>query len=101
MITKVFSVYDSKAHVFNLPFYQPTTPAAIRMFSDLCNDAQSMVFRHPGDYVLYEIGEYDDSIGKFTSYSEHHHLGVGSQYKMMSAPSLSREEKVLDLKEVN
>lgn len=81
MIMKVFSVYDSKAQMFNVPYFANTTPQAIRSFSDLANDPQTLVCKHPGDFVLYEIGEYDDSNAKMVNYSEHHHLGVASQYK--------------------
>lgn len=81
MITKAFSIYDSKAMVFNVPFFQVTTPAAMRSFSDLVNDPKSNVYRHPGDYVLYEIGEFDDEKGAMIKYSEHKHLGIASQFK--------------------
>lgn len=86
MITRAFSIYDSKAQCFNVPFFQPTVPSAVRMFSDLANDPQSMVFKHPGDFVLYEIGEYDDSVGKLVNMAEHRHLGVATQYKEVAVP---------------
>lgn len=87
MITKVFSIFDSKAQMFNVPFFMPTTPAAIRSFTDLVNDPQTLVCKHPADFVLYELGEFDDSVGKMTNYSEHHHLGVASQYKASGMPT--------------
>lgn len=80
MITKAFSIYDSKALVFNPPFFALTVPAALRMFSDLANDKQSTVYKHPGDYVLYGIGEYDDSNGSLIAYKQHTHLGIASQH---------------------
>lgn len=61
MITKVFCIYDSKAKVFQLPFFMPTIGAAVRAFEDLVMDKSTMVNRHPDDFVLYEIGQYDDS----------------------------------------
>lgn len=94
MITKVFSVYDSKAQMFHMPWFAPTTPAGIRSFSDLVNDSQSNVFRHPSDYILYEIGTYDDSNGTVANYPEHKHLGVASQYKEMAGPT-----PIIDMKQ--
>lgn len=61
MITKVFSIHDSKAKAFQLPFYMPTIGAAIRAFEDLVNDRTSMAYKHPEDFMLYEIAQYDDS----------------------------------------
>lgn len=97
MKTKVFSIYDSKAQMFNLPFFMVTTPAALRSFSDLVNDPQTMINKHPGDFVLYEIGEYDDSTAKMENYKEHHHLGIASQFKEDKKPFAQREVEALGL----
>lgn len=85
MITKVFSVFDSKACMFNTPFFVVNRPAAIRNFSDLANDPQSFIFKHAGDFVLYEIGEYDDDKGLLIPHAQHVHLGVASQFKASSS----------------
>lgn len=81
MQLKMFCVYDSKSQMFNTPFYSTTTGSAMRSFQDLVNDPQTLPFKHPGDFVLYEIGEFDDNTGTVRNYSEHHHLGIGSQFK--------------------
>lgn len=80
MILKVFSVYDSKALAFSAPFFAPTPGAAIRLFSDACNDGQTMWSKHPGDFVLYQIGEFDDGNAELSSLSPATHLGVGTDY---------------------
>lgn len=64
MLTNAYSLFDNKALVFHTPWFQPTHGAATRMVSDLVNDMQTQVGRHPGDYVLYQIGTYDDSKGQ-------------------------------------
>lgn len=81
MTTKVFSVYDSKACVFGNPFVMVTVGAAIRAFTELCNDPQTMVYRHPSDFVLYEIGSFEDSKGVLIELQPHNHLGLASDYK--------------------
>lgn len=58
-----FSIYDTKAEAFMPPWFQPTVGLGIRMFSDLCRDANSTVSKHLDDYRLYKIGEFDDSTG--------------------------------------
>lgn len=81
MILKAYSVYDSKGEMFNLPFFQHNAGLALRMFADLVNDPNSQLFRHPLDFVLYEIGTFDDSSGGLIPYQTHVHLGVASQFK--------------------
>lgn len=80
MITKAFSIYDSKALHFGVPFFMSSVGGAVRAFSDLCNDPQTMISRHPGDYVLYELGSFDDAVGKMVSLSPHMFLGMGSEF---------------------
>lgn len=64
MVMKVFSVYDEKGAVFNVPFFFPTTGQAVRAFKDLANDTSSAINRHPEDYELCYIGRFDDATGK-------------------------------------
>lgn len=79
MKTKAFSVYDSKAEAFMPPFFMQTVGAAVRAFSDLSNDPNTMVNRHPSDYVLYEIGSFDDDGGTFENL-QHVHLGLAADF---------------------
>lgn len=60
MITKVFTVYDSKAKAYMSPFFDQSHGAAIRAFSDAAKNPQSAIGRHPEDYTLFYLGEYDD-----------------------------------------
>lgn len=69
MILKVFSVRDMKAEAFLQPFFSNSIGAAIRAFGDAANKSDSPFFAHPEDYVLYEIGSYDDSDGMLTAQS--------------------------------
>lgn len=61
MITKAFAVYDSKALCYGVPFFSPQVGSAVRSFSDACKDVNTSLNKHPGDYQLYEIGEFDDN----------------------------------------
>lgn len=60
MKLKVYAIQDSKAELFLTPFFMKTDGEAIRAFSDLVMDERSRVSKHPEDYRLYRIGEYDD-----------------------------------------
>lgn len=59
---KVFSIFDVKAQAYLPPFYMPETAMAIRVFSDCVNSGDHQFGKHPGDYTLFEMGVWDDSI---------------------------------------
>lgn len=63
MKTIGFSIFDSKAEVYGPPFFAPAIGLAVRHFGDLCRDPNSALSKHPGDYRLFRIGEFDDSTG--------------------------------------
>lgn len=63
MLLKVFSVRDMKAEAFLQPYFTPTPGSALRAFGDACAKTDSPFYAHPNDYVLYEIGTYNDSDG--------------------------------------
>lgn len=66
MTLKVFAVRDVKSQAFLQPFYSPSVGSALRAFGDAVNDKSCPFNKHPEDYVLYEIGSYDDgSAGLF------------------------------------
>lgn len=69
MIIKAYSVYDRKALIYNAPFYAPTDGAAVRIVQDAANDPNSQLGRHPTDYVLFFVGEYDDQKGLLAAQS--------------------------------
>lgn len=74
MILKVYSIRDSKTGIFNSPFFNHTNGEAERNFRDLCNDDKSMPGRHPEDYDLYHLGEYDDNTGKMSAKDTPEHM---------------------------
>lgn len=63
MILLAYTIYDRKAHQYHAPFYAVADGAAVRSFMDIANDSSTTVGRHPGDYVLYRVGSFDDSNG--------------------------------------
>ena len=47
------------------PFFMKSTGEAVRAFSDLANDRQTMVGQHPADFTLFKIGDFEDRHGRF------------------------------------
>lgn len=80
MISKIFSVYDSKAEAYMQPFFMAAKGAAIRAFSDLVNDPQHTFGKHPADYTLFELGSYEDCTSEFKIHPTPCSLGVGVEF---------------------
>ena len=83
MILKVFSVLDTKGDVFLPPFFMAATGQAIRAFPDLANDPNTVVSRHPGDYRLVQLGEFDDASGRLSSIEPMVLLGYAQDFKAL------------------
>lgn len=66
MRLRAYTLYDVKSAQHHAPFYAPTDGAAIRLVTDLANDLNTLVGRHPSDHVLYYVGDWDDEKGVFT-----------------------------------
>lgn len=80
MLLRAFTIFDTKTETFSQPFFAVNRGAAIRMFQDTVNDPSTMFNRHPEDYHLFEIGEFDDATASFQT--EHpQSLGPASQFK--------------------
>lgn len=60
------SVRDSAAVTFAAPFVAVSQGFAIRMFRDAIarNDVENMMAKHPQDFELYVIGEFEEENGK-------------------------------------
>lgn len=80
MIQKVFGVRDSKAVAFLQPFFSVSAGAAIRAFSDAVNEGNSPLAKHPEDYILFELADFNDSDGSFDCAVPIKMLGCGSDY---------------------
>lgn len=67
MIIKLFAVFDSKAAMFGRIFSDQQEGSAMRNFSDAVNDSSNqnnMWNKHPEDFSLFQVGEFDDSTGE-------------------------------------
>lgn len=61
----IFAIKDRAVDNFGDPMAMPSTQHAIRWFKDIVNTnaADSAIARHPDDYDLYQVGDYDDDSG--------------------------------------
>lgn len=76
MIMKVYSIYDSKIEAYTQPFFMQTKGQAIRALTDNLTDEKSQYAKHPEDFTLFELAEYDDVQGKFIPHASPKSVGV-------------------------
>lgn len=61
---RLFSVHDLKLGAFSPPFAAANEGTALRTLSDMLTGNPRHPFAmHPGDYVCYEVGEFDELTG--------------------------------------
>jgi len=75
----MFSVYDSKATAYCVPFASVNLSTALRDFAFAANDPSSEINRHPLDYSLFQIGLFDDETGVLTPQTPLN-LGMAAQF---------------------
>jgi len=63
---QIFAVFDKKAIAYSHPTFFAQKGQAIRTFEDAVNDAQTIFCKHPEDFALFHIGEWDDKTGVIT-----------------------------------
>lgn len=63
MMSRCYSLFDRKALWYAPPFQATTDGAATRTLADAVAEPNSMVGRHPGDFVLFFVGHWDDQKG--------------------------------------
>jgi len=63
------AIYDVKAEAFMRPFFVQRKALAVRSFQDEVNRPaeDNPLYRHPADYRLMALGEWDDESGYFES----------------------------------
>ena len=80
MKLKLFSIYDSKAKNYDRVITLRTTEEAIRSFSYSINDEKHQYSTYPEDFVLFELGTYDEDTGMIEPYSSPISIGVGVNF---------------------
>ena len=77
-----FSIYDSKAKNYHIPYNLKNEAVAVREFADIVNDPKSSIYKHPEDYTLFKIGTWDDHDAKFKLESTPKSLAKGVELKI-------------------
>lgn len=67
----VLAVKDVALGAFLPPIVCPAVGLAVRSFADDVNSGQSPASKHPGDFELFQLGEFDDIQGVFIQDGDH------------------------------
>lgn len=82
MILNVYSIHDQAAEAFINPFFMHNDGLAIRAFQDNVNSKEeNNISKHPEQFVLFKLGEYDDKTGLITTLEAPRALSTGIELK--------------------
>lgn len=101
----MFAVYDSAVEAFMQPFFMRSKGEALRAWQTTVNDPSTNFNKHPDDYCLFQIGEYDEISGKVTSLDTKLSLGMAIEFIAKDQPDTYKVNKnavnVSNISEVN
>lgn len=89
-MSTLFSVYDSKAEHFIDPFYEQTTASGLRAFEAACNNENHQFCKYAEDYMLYELGTFDNSSAMFKLHPAPIALGLAATFLHENVSSLEK-----------
>lgn len=62
-----YAVFDRKAEMYSQPFLEIKDGTAIRAVQDIVINNKDHAFaKHPSDFSLHRLGEYDEATGVIT-----------------------------------
>lgn len=88
MMLSVFAIFDMKASYFSAPFFMAHDALAMRAAAELANDLSSAPGRHPADFCLMKLGQWDDQTGTF-------HTGIPENLAVFTAFIQARPEALI------
>lgn len=81
MLFKVYSVWDSCINAYLQPLFFLTKGQAIRSLTEEVNKPDSDFCKYSDQYVLFELGTFENTDGKFELYSAPISVGVCTEFK--------------------
>lgn len=65
MLMNAYVIFDSKAQMYNKPFYYVNNMTALRDAQQILASPDHEIAQNPGDYTLFKIGTYNDGTATF------------------------------------
>lgn len=82
---KVFIFKDEKSNSYGLPILYKTRGLFIRDIQDELMKGQTIWSKHPQDFSVFEVGEYDEQSGLIINYETKNCIGLVSDFKLSEA----------------
>jgi len=79
-IKKIYTILDTKAGAYLPPFYLRSNGEALRAFIDEVLNRDSQLGKHPEDYVLFEVGTFDEVRGTIDLLEPYNALARGTDF---------------------
>lgn len=89
---QIFTIYDLVAKCYMAPFYQPNQQMAERAFSDCCNTPDHDFNKHPSDYQLICLGEWDNETAEINTTDQITLIGKANDYVKHSGPTVKNPD---------
>lgn len=80
-LQKIFVFKDDKSNSYGPPMVMPTKGIFIREVQDQLKQGQAVWAKHPQDFTIFEIGEYDPSTGTVHNYEAKSAIGLVDDFK--------------------
>jgi len=77
----IYSVLDKKVELYAQPFFMRTRGEAMRGWEAVSNDPANEISKYPHDFVLMELGYFDEETGTFEN-TKHGPLELGAAVHM-------------------
>lgn len=84
---KLYAVKDNKASAYLEPFTCANDAVASRAFAQRCNDSNTVFYKFPQDFDLYEIGTYDQESSNIIQRDEHPRMTISGTTAKQMLPS--------------
>lgn len=78
---KIFCFKDDKSVTYGVPITAQTRGMFIRDVQDELHKGQAIWAKHPQDFAIYELGEYDPHTGSIELYDQKNCLGLVQDFK--------------------
>ena len=78
MFLQVFSIYDQASGLYSQPSVLGSRGVALRSFTDQINEPSNTMSKHPEDYSLYYLCDFNDETGEFSNVGNLERIVLGS-----------------------
>jgi len=81
---KIFCFKDEKSESYGPPMTEETQGIFIRKVQDALTEKQAIWAKHPHDFAIFELGNYDAQFGTIELHENKKCLGLVQDFKVQS-----------------